>query len=345
VFATGQVAVAGDTRGRPVLGSVLTTRPAVLTGDVVNGALVRTLRRDHCLTQHQLAAKLGVGQPAISNIENGRTGRPEHLAELAAVFGLRDNDLLINPHPPGSPAARPAPAEPRLWTVPQTARFLGISRHLVHQLVTTGALKAQQAGRSVRISAAAARAYATDPRRPAANPLASSQQDPALVAVNPHRLRELRQARDWTRLELAKCAGLSVATVSALETGHTQRTRTLPALAAALGVSPSELAAPGPSGQQVQVAGIADMINSPQRIHEPGPHIDGKRLRELRRKQDMTQAELARRTGISRSFISTLERGHRKRASIAPTLAHALGVTPADLTPAASRQEEYPPAR
>lgn len=58
----------------------------------------------------------------------------------------------------------------------------------------------------------------------------------------------------------------------------------------------------------------------------------GANLRRLRRECDLTQAELARRTGLDRSYISNLERGLRPtQDSHVDTLAAALEVDPGRL--------------
>lgn len=51
------------------------------------------------------------------------------------------------------------------------------------------------------------------------------------------RLKRCRRERGWTQVELAKRARVSQQTLTALETGVTQRSRFLPDIAAALGVS------------------------------------------------------------------------------------------------------------
>lgn len=55
----------------------------------------------------------------------------------------------------------------------------------------------------------------------------------------------------------------------------------------------------------------------------------GEKIRELRRWQNMSQTELARRSGISRQTISALERGKLKSAltGTLEAIAKALGVS------------------
>ena len=61
----------------------------------------------------------------------------------------------------------------------------------------------------------------------------------------PQNLRRLRLARFLSRAELARQASLHTLTISRLEAGHERpSTRTVRALARALGIAPDELATP-----------------------------------------------------------------------------------------------------
>jgi transcriptional regulator with XRE-family HTH domain len=55
-------------------------------------------------------------------------------------------------------------------------------------------------------------------------------------------------------------------------------------------------------------------------------------LKFVRYRQNMTQEELSRKSGVSRSYISKIERGEREPTiSVICKLANALGVKPEDL--------------
>lgn len=54
------------------------------------GQRLRQLRREHSLTQEELAALAGTKQAVIQKIENGKSKRPRGLAELAIA-------LKVNP--------------------------------------------------------------------------------------------------------------------------------------------------------------------------------------------------------------------------------------------------------
>jgi transcriptional regulator with XRE-family HTH domain len=130
-----------------------------------------------------------------------------------------------------------------------------------------------------------------------------------------NRVRDLRLARGLTAAELAERSGLAYRTVRHVERNlvRNPHPRTVRRLAAALDVEPSELT---------------------QRMSEVP--ADSKRrgslLRELRLASGMSQPELARRAGISQSFLSQLERGrHEAGPSTVRKLAEALGVDPSEL--------------
>lgn len=58
------------------------------------------------------------------------------------------------------------------------------------------------------------------------------------------------------------------------------------------------------------------------------------RLRAIRERRALTQAELAQMAGINRVTLNTIEAGHSEpRAGTVRRLARALGVGPADLMP------------
>ena len=55
------------------------------------------------------------------------------------------------------------------------------------------------------------------------------------------KIKELREARGWSQPALARLAGISQATLSTIESGNQRSTRSLPKIAAALGVSMADL--------------------------------------------------------------------------------------------------------
>jgi transcriptional regulator with XRE-family HTH domain len=133
-----------------------------------------------------------------------------------------------------------------------------------------------------------------------------------LKSVN--RVKDLRIARGLTAAELAERSGVGYRTVRRLERNLVRpHTRTLRRLAEALGVEPSELA--------------RLMSEAPQ-----DPNRRGSLLSDLRVASGMSRVQLARRAGISQSFLSGLERGkHEAGPRTVPKLAEALGVHPLEL--------------
>lgn len=58
----------------------------------------------------------------------------------------------------------------------------------------------------------------------------------------------------------------------------------------------------------------------------------GRRIRELRESRNISQEELAHLSGVHRTYISSMERGHRNVSlDILMRLAEALQVEPAEL--------------
>ena len=61
------------------------------------------------------------------------------------------------------------------------------------------------------------------------------------------------------------------------------------------------------------------------------PQRRGKKLREARERQGMTQADLAEKSGLSTDTIGRVEGGHNPTGTTLETLADALGVSMATL--------------
>ena len=59
--------------------------------------------------------------------------------------------------------------------------------------------------------------------------------------IDPHRIRQLREARAWSQEHLAEVSGLSTRTIQRLETSGAASVDSRQALASAFGVAPGEL--------------------------------------------------------------------------------------------------------
>ncbi|HEV2890455.1 MAG TPA: helix-turn-helix transcriptional regulator [Frankiaceae bacterium] len=60
--------------------------------------------------------------------------------------------------------------------------------------------------------------------------------------------------------------------------------------------------------------------------------VFGARLREFRRRQKLTQSDIAERAGVSLMYVSQIERGLRNPTlAVVVRLAHAVDVTACDL--------------
>jgi transcriptional regulator with XRE-family HTH domain len=108
------------------------------------------------------------------------------------------------------------------------------------------------------------------------------------------RLSWTRLRRGLTRAELSDLCGIATSTIGNLETGHSNTTRKLVELAAALGVSKDWL-----------VSGVGET----SALFIPSPEIaEWKvRLREARRKQGITRNDLALMVGVSNSTVTNWE--------------------------------------
>ena len=61
----------------------------------VTGAAIRRLREEKKLTQEELAEKIEVSIPMISNLEQGKKAiRPENLVKICSVLGLSADFIL-----------------------------------------------------------------------------------------------------------------------------------------------------------------------------------------------------------------------------------------------------------
>src|SRR5690242_1201792 len=57
---------------------------------------IKALRRDHGLTQEDLAAKSGCGLATIQRAESGKRLSPDSIASIAAAFGIEATDLTVD---------------------------------------------------------------------------------------------------------------------------------------------------------------------------------------------------------------------------------------------------------
>ena len=74
------------------------------------------------------------------------------------------------------------------------------------------------------------------------------------------------------------------------------------------------------------------MAGTDDSVHSPGRAAFGARVRSLRLTRGLSQEQLAERAGLHRTYLSSLERGHRNVGlDNILDLAEALGIPPADL--------------
>lgn len=66
---------------------------------------IARLRKKAGMTQHQLAARMGIKQPALCKLENGNIQlKADHLQKLAAIFICTINTILKPPKEKKRPA-------------------------------------------------------------------------------------------------------------------------------------------------------------------------------------------------------------------------------------------------
>jgi excisionase family DNA binding protein len=132
-------------------------------------------------------------------------------------------------------AARLAPPA-HLLTVTDVAEQLGLSRWTISRWITRGLLPAQRFGRRrwVRL----ADAQAAQAVMHAGSVVPAWRRAPLRAGW---RLRQIREAAQWTQLELAARSGLTHEAISKLERGRrSPHASTVRALAQALGVAPTQ---------------------------------------------------------------------------------------------------------
>lgn len=84
------------------------------------------------------------------------------------------------------------------------------------------------------------------------------------MKIDPARIRQLREQRAWSQEQLAEIAGINVRTLQRIESGGGGSPDTRMALAAALQVTPVELAEAVPAAQQDEAAAPAATSEAPQ---------------------------------------------------------------------------------
>lgn len=129
-------------------------------------------------------------------------------------------------------------------------------------------------------------------------------------------IRQLRQKRNMTLQDLAKCSGLSVSYLSEIELGKKQPSlETIEKLSQALNISREGLI----SGSRSGTVGLGDKIAL------------------LRQEKDLSLSELAEKVGISSSYLCQIENGKAMPAlSTLKDIAAALDVRTEDLMAATS---------
>ena len=121
------------------------------------------------------------------------------------------------------------------------------------------------------------------------------------------RIREFREERDLSQADVAKRMGVRKSYVSRVENGHTVPSlETLERFAAALETPLYQLF----YDESLSAAGQHKAEGSVDRLESDPEGVIGKRIRKLRQEKGLSQADVGKRMGVLRSYISRVENGH-----------------------------------
>lgn len=165
------------------------------------------------------------------------------------------------------------------------------------------------------------------------------------------RIKLLRKKLGMNQAQLAEASGVEINTISRYETGaNAPSVEQLLSLASALQVSPIAILSTQEPGQHQLVTASdvpsdTNVFNTSDQAVQATVRMDifriilGSKIRQLRKKQEKTQAALAENIGVDINTISRYETG-----ATAPSIEHllnlsgALGVSPMELLAAQSSE-------
>lgn len=145
------------------------------------------------------------------------------------------------------------------------------------------------------------------------------------------RIATARRARKLTQSDLAKLAGISQSSIALLESGSSKSTSNALELAQALNVSVDWLLhGQGPVTTDEMSGSTAHIESGDNIVLSTQKSLDSfaERLIFLREERQLTQAQLAAKSGLSQATIGNLETGRNKGTKKILELANALQITP-----------------
>lgn len=143
------------------------------------------------------------------------------------------------------------------------------------------------------------------------------------------RLRQARKDAGMTQAMLARLSGVDQARISGLETGTQEQSVYVVELALALNVDAAWL----------QTGVAASQINDDNTAIGDDSLLMGDRVKTARNKAGLTQAMLAKISGVDQTRISAIELNKNKKTTCLIALGQAMGVDPAYLETGVSTTE------
>ncbi len=152
---------------------------------------------------------------------------------------------------------------------------------------------------------------------------ASRDDEPLDVPAHPTGLhvRDLRRGRGWIQADLARSAGIDVATVSRIETGQVVGGPKVDAVLGALGVTVGDLVGRSLTGGGggMGAAHVGEALPTPHPVHLL--------LRDVLRERGWTQGRLSRHAGIDPALTSKVLSGRIAAGEVVEAVLRALGIT------------------
>lgn len=219
-----------------IVEDLLRPEPFQLTSPLTPGRRLRFCRENAGLSQKELARATGLHPTLLSAMENDR--RDIHLmAAIRLAKPLKQNyrDLLSDPTEDGSETTEPTSGQKLAtlraaqgWTQKDLSRISGLSYQ------SLSSIESCYKGLGNKSYTALAAAFG----------LSVEEMKRQLESDNdlPRRLRRARKTRGWTQEKLAEASGLSLDTVSRIESGVQNPTEVqIKAICAAYGIDPADI--------------------------------------------------------------------------------------------------------
>ncbi len=216
------------------------------------------------ISQKRLADEIGCSEAAINKILKGHTKRSRLLPSIAAVLGVSVEWLMGNA-PVGNSA------EPVLSLLPDESALRRLFFQMLNDIPGSKRTSVYSAAMARHFPLALASLKDVEPEqvsdRPKEIPVADSlSSHPTSAERVEDRLAKAMSAQGISQKKLAKAVGCSQVTISKILSGHIHRSRILPDLASALGVSSAWLDGTAKSTSETRLAQVRLLLPSPSRL-------------------------------------------------------------------------------